>query len=142
MGETEWTDLIPIAQSVLNNSLAPQRGSVCPIIAFMSREPTLPIKTFLRTETSKTVTLSEAQAKSAKMFKRNSGFETSSILSCSPTWRNIDAPFALQRFVASYPISRKVITCLWPDLTFIQARNYAFVGAALAESSKLSDFVY
>ena len=69
MDKKEWPDLIPIVQSVLNNSPSPQRGNVCPITAFMGREPTPPIRTFLRNATVKTVTLSEAQAESALNVK-------------------------------------------------------------------------
>lgn len=47
----DWTDRIPIVQSVLNNSSSPHRGIVCLITALVDRYLTLLIMTFLRTET-------------------------------------------------------------------------------------------
>lgn len=64
MDHQEWPDLIPIVQSVLNNAPSPQRGNISPITAFMGREPTPPIQTFLRTSTSKPVSLTELQLES------------------------------------------------------------------------------
>lgn len=65
MDQKEWPDLIPLAQSALNNSPSRQRGNICPITAFMGRQPSPPIRTFFRTSTVKTVTLSQAQHESA-----------------------------------------------------------------------------
>ena len=64
MENKEWPDLIPIVQSVLNNSPSPQRGNVCPITAFQGREPTPPVCTFIRTATTTPVTVTEAQLES------------------------------------------------------------------------------
>ena len=56
----EWPDLLPVVQSVLNNSPSPQRGNVAPITAYLGREPTPPIRTFLRSRNTKVVTIEEA----------------------------------------------------------------------------------
>lgn len=64
MDNKEWPDLIPIAQSVLNNSPSPQGGNVCPIIAFIGREPTSAMRTFLQTSTTTPVTVSAVQMES------------------------------------------------------------------------------
>lgn len=64
MDNNEWPDLIPIVQSVLDNSPSPQRGNVFPCTAFQGHEPTPPVCTFLRTGTTTPVTVSEAQLES------------------------------------------------------------------------------
>jgi len=61
----EWPDLMPLVQSALNNAPSPQRGNVAPITAFTGMEPSPPIATFLRTVTTKPVTLSEVQRERA-----------------------------------------------------------------------------
>ena len=65
MDHKEWSDLIPIVQSVLNNSPSPHRGNVCPFTAFMGCDPTPPVLTFLRSSTTTPVTVTEAQRESA-----------------------------------------------------------------------------
>jgi len=60
MDNKEWPDLIPMVQSVLNNSPSPQRGNVFPCMAFMGRDPTPPVCTFLRSATATPVTVSQA----------------------------------------------------------------------------------
>lgn len=64
MDQKEWPDLIPIVQSVLNNSPSPHRGNVCPLTAFMGRDPTAPVNTFLRSTTATPVTITDAQLES------------------------------------------------------------------------------
>lgn len=66
MNLKERPDVIPNVQAVLNNSPSPRRGNICPFTAFMGRQATPPIKTFLRSTSAKTVTLTEAQAESYK----------------------------------------------------------------------------
>ena len=61
MRPTEWTNLIPIVQSVLNHAPSPQRGNVAPITAFTGLEPTPPVKTFIRTATSTPLTITDIQ---------------------------------------------------------------------------------
>lgn len=61
MRPEEWVDLLPMIQSVLNNAPSPQRANVPPVKAFMGMDPTSPISTFLRTATSKPVTLTKVQ---------------------------------------------------------------------------------
>ena len=56
----EWTDLLPVVQSVINSSLSPQRGKMAPMTAFLGRESTLSISPFLRSTTSTTVSLESA----------------------------------------------------------------------------------
>lgn len=56
----EWPDLLPVIQSILNNSQSPQSGNIAPISAFLGRDPTPPISTFLRSNTSTTMTLKSA----------------------------------------------------------------------------------
>ena len=65
MRHTEWPDILPLVQSVLNNSPSPARANVSPVMAFLGREATPPIRTFLRSKTLRPVTLSEAQAERA-----------------------------------------------------------------------------
>lgn len=52
-------------KSVLNNSPAPQRGNGCPITAFIGSEPSNPISTFVRTETSTPVIISDVKRERA-----------------------------------------------------------------------------
>lgn len=65
LNQTEWTDLLPIVQSVLNNSPSPQRENIFPIKAFTGSDPSTPMSTFERTETSTTVTIYDVQRESA-----------------------------------------------------------------------------
>ena len=65
MDHDEWPDLIPMVQSVLNNSPSRQRGNVCPVTAFMGQEPSTPIKTFMHSSTIESVTLTDLQHESA-----------------------------------------------------------------------------
>lgn len=46
---TAWTYVIPIFQSILNNSPSLQLGNVCPITAFIRRNPSTAIKKFIFT---------------------------------------------------------------------------------------------
>ena len=55
----DWPDLLPVVQSALNNAPRPQRGNISPITGFLSRDPTPPIGTFLRTKNTETVTLED-----------------------------------------------------------------------------------
>lgn len=60
----EWPDLVPLVQSVLNNTLYPHRANISPVTAFMGMVPSPPISTFIRTANSKpTTTLTELQQK-------------------------------------------------------------------------------
>lgn len=61
---TEWPDILPLVQSALNNSPSPQRGNISPFTAFMGREPTAPIATFLRNSTTKSVTVDATKLES------------------------------------------------------------------------------
>ena len=63
MSFTEWPDILPLVQSALNNVPSPQRGNISPITAFMGREPTAPIATFLRSSTIKPITVEAAKLK-------------------------------------------------------------------------------
>ena len=56
---------MPLVQSALNNAPSPQRGNVAPITASTGMEPSPPLATFLRTVTTKPVTLSEVQRERA-----------------------------------------------------------------------------
>lgn len=57
----EWPDLLPIVQSMLNNTPCPQRGNISPITSFLGSEPSTPVSTFIRTSTTKPVTVMELQ---------------------------------------------------------------------------------
>jgi len=61
MDLTEWTSLVPIVQSALNNSPSPQRGGVAPVTAFTGMKAQTPIATFMRASTGLPVTLTDAQ---------------------------------------------------------------------------------
>jgi transposase InsO family protein len=61
MGFNEWPDILPLVQSVLNNSPSPQRQNIAPLTAFTGNLPTPPISTFVRSSTATPVTLSDAQ---------------------------------------------------------------------------------
>lgn len=52
----EWTDLLPLVQSALNNEPSPERKKITPIRAFTGMEPSTPISTFSRSETMESVT--------------------------------------------------------------------------------------
>ena len=60
MNPKEWTDLIPVVQSALNNALSPQRKNTAPITAFTGLDATPTISTFFRTMTTTTVEINEA----------------------------------------------------------------------------------
>lgn len=55
----QWPDLIPVFQSVLNQSPSPQRNNVAPITAFTGLPPTPPIATFMSSDTARPVTIAE-----------------------------------------------------------------------------------
>ena len=55
----EWTDLLPVIQSILNNSSSPHRMNVAPLTAFLGMKPTPPIASFLRTSTQKAVLVTD-----------------------------------------------------------------------------------
>lgn len=57
----EWTDLLPLIQSALNNAPSPQRGNVSPLTAFTGSDPTPPISTFIRSSTSTPVSITDVQ---------------------------------------------------------------------------------
>lgn len=61
MSLDEWPDLLPVVQSALNNAPSPSRGNISPITAFVGKEPTPPIATFLRTDSVKPITVTDAQ---------------------------------------------------------------------------------
>lgn len=65
MAFTEWRDILPLVQSALNNAPSPQRGNIAPITAFMGREPSSPITTFLRSSIVKPITVEELQLEQA-----------------------------------------------------------------------------
>lgn len=58
-GMAQWPPLIPISQSVINNTSSPQSKNVAPITAFMGRPPTTPITKFLRTTTTAPITIEQ-----------------------------------------------------------------------------------
>lgn len=53
----EWPDILPLIQSVLNNSPPPQRAGIFPLKAITGLEPTTPIGTLYRSSVASTVTL-------------------------------------------------------------------------------------
>jgi len=57
---SDWPDLVPLVQSSLNNSPSPQRGNKAPITIFIGAEPRPAISTFLRHETGRLVSISDA----------------------------------------------------------------------------------
>lgn len=61
----EWPDILPVVQCALNNAPSPQRGNVAPMTAFIGRQPSPPIKTFLRTTTIEVVPISDVQQERA-----------------------------------------------------------------------------
>ena len=56
-----WPDLLPVFQSVINNSLSPQRNYIAPITSFTGQQPSPPILTFLCSETATPITISIVQ---------------------------------------------------------------------------------
>lgn len=58
---SEWPDLLPLVQSALSNATSAQRNMVASITAFTRLNPSPPISTFFRTETSSSVTTTDAQ---------------------------------------------------------------------------------
>lgn len=65
MNFEEWTDLVPLVQSALNQAPAPQRGNVSPITAFTGLDPTPPVSTFLRSSTVSPITVTALQQERA-----------------------------------------------------------------------------
>lgn len=55
----EWPDLLPVVQSVLNNSPSSQRGDIAPVKAFTGMDATPPISTFLRSSTLQIMTVQQ-----------------------------------------------------------------------------------
>lgn len=70
MNRKEWTDLIPIVQSAPNYSTTLQRGNICPVTAVMGRNPAPLLKTFIRFESAKPITLSDLQIENALTVKK------------------------------------------------------------------------
>lgn len=56
----EWTDIVPVVQSALNNAPSPQRGGLCPITIFTGLEPSPPVSTFKRSATDTIISVDEA----------------------------------------------------------------------------------
>ena len=61
MRPEEWPDLLPVVQSTLNQTPSPQRGNYAPVTAFTGAQPTPPIATFIRTTTTKPMSISDIQ---------------------------------------------------------------------------------
>lgn len=61
MDFADWTSIIPIIQSVLNQSPSPHRSNNSPVTVFMGIEPTPPIKTFIRSVDGNPVTLTDVK---------------------------------------------------------------------------------
>lgn len=59
MQPKEWTDLVPLIQSVLNNAPSPQRRNITPITAFTGMDPTPPVSTFILSSTCAPVLVSD-----------------------------------------------------------------------------------
>lgn len=57
LNHKKWPDLISIVQSALNNPLSRHRGYYGPLTAFTFLQPTPPIRTFIRPDTGKPVTV-------------------------------------------------------------------------------------
>lgn len=57
----EWTKLLPLVQSALNDALSLRRGNTSPLTTSTSLNPIPPVLTFIRTSTSATVILSDIQ---------------------------------------------------------------------------------
>jgi len=60
IGFQEWPDLVPLVQSSLNNSPSPQRGNKAPITIFIGAPASTAISTFLRHQTGRLVSISDA----------------------------------------------------------------------------------
>lgn len=65
MGFNDWTDLLPMGQSNINQSPSPQRGGIAPVTALSGLEKSGPINNFLRSSTQHVVKVSEAVRKGA-----------------------------------------------------------------------------
>jgi hypothetical protein len=61
----EWPDILPLLQSALNNAHSPQRGTISPVTAFTGMDSTPPISTFLRSNTTTPVPLTDVQRERA-----------------------------------------------------------------------------
>lgn len=57
--KNEWPQLLPIFQSVINNSPSPVRNNIAPITAFTGAPTSRPIDTFIRTTDSSVVTITD-----------------------------------------------------------------------------------
>lgn len=62
MRTDEWPDLLPVVQSVINNSPSPQRHNIPPVTAFTGMPATPPISTFYRSVTATSVTPDAVQS--------------------------------------------------------------------------------
>lgn len=76
MATKEWRDLIRIVQSVLDIFLSPHCRNVCPITAFISRDPTPSVLTFFWISTATPVTVTQSQ--------RELKINVDELLSCVP----------------------------------------------------------
>lgn len=57
----EWKDILPLVKSAINNSHSPQRVRVLQITAMAGIDASSPIKTFYRSNTLTSTSLSDAQ---------------------------------------------------------------------------------
>jgi hypothetical protein len=57
LAPTEWPQVIPIVQSVLNNSPSPQRGNIAPITAFTGLPADSPLLSLTATDTQESLSL-------------------------------------------------------------------------------------
>ena len=57
----EWPDLLPLIQSALNNAPSTARDNIAPITAFLGKEPTPAISTFIRTATAEPISVTDLQ---------------------------------------------------------------------------------
>lgn len=64
MRHDDWTQLVPLFQSALNNAPSPQRNNVPPVTAFTGLPATPPVSTFLRSPDLHAVSLADAQIES------------------------------------------------------------------------------
>lgn len=66
----EWPDLLPLVQSALNNAPSPQRANVSPVKAMTGLEPSLPIRTFYRSSSLKSIMLNELESERALIVEK------------------------------------------------------------------------
>lgn len=65
LAHTSWTDILSILKSALNMDPSPQRGKIEPIKEFTGLDPSQPLLTFLHSDTSETVKMSQTQKERA-----------------------------------------------------------------------------